>query len=171
MWYGGWSPEAPSATLVDTSRLPDGQPMELVNRTNGGILMNLHNIYANERNDRQKVNEFLKQIPFNRVWEIHLAGGFGWQGYWLDAHSGAIPDRLCELALEMVPNLPSPESHHLRAFSSFLPVFGRDRVLREVERIRQLWNSGASDDFRKVRVNGPPHRPRPWPNGKLTLAD
>ncbi|MFF0487922.1 DUF692 family multinuclear iron-containing protein [Nocardia sp. NPDC004068] len=39
--------------------------------------LDLHNIWANARNGRQPVDEFLAEIPFDRVWEIHVAGGFG----------------------------------------------------------------------------------------------
>jgi len=120
--------------------IPDGEFVaELVNRTNCGILLDLHNIYANECNGRQTIGKFLKQIPLDRVWEIHLAGGFEWQGYWLDAHSGAIPDRLYEMALEIVPDLPGLKAIIFEVFSSFLPGFGVDGVLHEVERIRKLW--------------------------------
>lgn len=120
--------------------IPDGEFVaELVDRTNCGILLDLHNIYANDCNGRQKIGEFLKQIPLDRVWEIHLAGGFEWQGYWLDAHSGAIPDRLYELSLEIVPNLRGLKAIIFELFSSFMPKFGADGVLHELERIRRLW--------------------------------
>ena len=120
--------------------LPDGEFVaELVNRTNCGILLDLHNIYANDCNGRQKVFKFLGQIPLDRVWEIHLAGGFEWHSYWLDAHSGAIPDRLFELSRDIVPHLPNLKAIIFEVFSSFLPNFGVDGVRKEMERVRQLW--------------------------------
>ena len=72
-----------------------------------GILLDLHNLWANQRNGRQPVREFLSEIPLERVWEVHLAGGFPYAGYWLDAHSGAMPPELAELARELVPLLPN----------------------------------------------------------------
>jgi uncharacterized protein len=52
-----------------------------------GILLDLHNVFANGVNGRQPVEDFLAQLPLDRVWEIHLAGGFDMEGLWLDAHS------------------------------------------------------------------------------------
>ena len=120
--------------------IPDGEFVaELVGRTGCGVLLDLHNIYANERNGRQTVSKFISQIPLNSVWEIHLAGGFEWNGYWLDAHSGAIPEPLIEMAREIVGELPNLKAMLFEVFASFLPVFGVDGVRRELERIRQLW--------------------------------
>jgi uncharacterized protein len=131
--------------------IPDGEFVaELARRSGYGILLDLHNVYANEWNGRQKVWEFLNQIPLNRVWEIHLAGGFELEGYWLDAHSGAIPDRLYALSREIVPHLPNLKTIIFEVFTSFLPSFGFDGVRTEMERIRELW---------KLRRPGIPHIP------------
>jgi uncharacterized protein len=120
--------------------IPDGEFVaEIVERTQCGILLDLHNIFANEYNGRQKVGEFLGQIPLDRVWEIHLAGGFDWHNYWLDAHSGAMPDRLFELSQDIVPQLPNVKAMIFEVFASFLPSFGVQGVRKEMERMRRLW--------------------------------
>jgi uncharacterized protein len=120
--------------------IPDGEFVaELVDRTGCGILLDLHNLYTNEYNGRQKAWEFLERIPLDRVWEIHLAGGFELEGYWLDAHSGAMPDRLVVLAREILPHLPNLKAVIFEVFSSFLPRFGLDGVRTEMERVRELW--------------------------------
>jgi uncharacterized protein len=120
--------------------MPDGEFVaELVERADCGILLDLHNVFANEWNGRQSVQQFLDQIPLDRVWEIHLAGGFEWGGYWLDAHSGAIPDRLFALSREVVPHLPNLKAIIFEVFTSFLPSFGLDGVRKEMERVRELW--------------------------------
>jgi len=66
----------------------------VVENADCGLLLDLHNIYANAINGRQSVDDFVAEIPLERVWEVHLAGGFEMDGYWLDAHSGALPDPL-----------------------------------------------------------------------------
>ena len=63
-------------------------------RADSGILLDLHNVYTNAVNGRQTVDEFVAQLPLERVWEVHLAGGFWMDGYWLDAHSGPMPASL-----------------------------------------------------------------------------
>jgi uncharacterized protein (UPF0276 family) len=72
-----------------------------------GILLDLHNIWANERNGRQPVAEFIAELPLERVWEVHLAGGFEYDGYYLDAHVGAVAPELLELAGDVLPRLPN----------------------------------------------------------------
>ena len=120
--------------------IPDGEFVaELANRADCGILLDLHNLFANELNGRQKVWEFLKQIPLDRVWEIHVAGGFEWNGYWLDAHSGAMSDQLFALSREIIPHLPNLKAIVFEVFMSFLPSFGLDAVRAEMERVRELW--------------------------------
>ena len=71
-----------------------------------GILLDLHNIWTNERNGRQSVADFLDALPLDRVWEMHLAGGYETGGYYLDAHVGPIDPELLGLAAAVVPRLP-----------------------------------------------------------------
>jgi uncharacterized protein (UPF0276 family) len=123
-----------------TDEIPDGEFVaQVTEQTNCGILLDLHNIYANECNGRQKVTEFLQQIPLDRVWEVHLAGGLDWNGYWLDAHSGPIPERLFELSKDIIPDLPNLKAIIFEVFASFLPSFGINGVRKEAARLRQLW--------------------------------
>ncbi len=71
-----------------------------------GILLDLHNIWANERNGRQSVDDYLADLPLERVGEVHLAGGYETAGYYLDAHVGAVAPELLDLAARVVPRLP-----------------------------------------------------------------
>ena len=150
--------------------IPDGEFVaELAERTGAGILLDLHNIYANECNGRQSVAEFLSQIPLDRVWEVHLAGGLELDGFWLDAHSGAMPERLFAMAREIVPQLPNLKAIVFEVYASFLPQFGLDGVRREMERLRELWqlrqpragrafhlSSKAGGGLRNLRADGVP---------------
>lgn len=116
----------------------------VVERADCGILLDLHNLWCNERNGRQSVSDFLASIPLNRVWEIHFAGGFEYKGYWLDAHSGPVPAALIELAENLVPRL-----HNLRAIIyEILPahvlLFGIDRIQKELEILHSLWDRRPS---------------------------
>lgn len=71
-----------------------------------GILLDLHNVWTNARNGRQSVDDFIDALPLERVWEVHLAGGFETNGYYLDAHVGPIDPGLLALAARIVPRLP-----------------------------------------------------------------
>src|SRR3546814_12998281 len=67
----------------------------------------MHNLWWNQRIGRQPVDDVLAALPLERVWEIHLAGGDAVDGYWLDAHSGRVPDPLMELCRTWFPRLPN----------------------------------------------------------------
>jgi uncharacterized protein (UPF0276 family) len=104
-----------------------------------GILLDLHNVFANAVNGRQPVEDFLTQLPLDRVCEIHLAGGFEMEGFWLDAHSGAIPDPLLEIARRVVPVLQNLKAIIFEIFPSFVPGFGLDGIRAEIEKLHALW--------------------------------
>jgi uncharacterized protein len=129
--------------------IPDGEFVaELACRADSGILLDLHNVYCNELNGRQSVEKFMQQIPLDRVWEMHVAGGFELEGYWLDAHSGSMPDPMVAMAREIIPHLPNLKAIVFEVFTSFLPSFPLDAVHRECDRVRGLWEmrrtSGSS---------------------------
>jgi uncharacterized protein len=148
--------------------IPDGEFVaELVDRAGCGILLDLHNIYANDCNGRQKVWDFLNRIPLDRVWEIHLAGGFEMDGYWLDAHSGAIPDQLFALSREIVPHLPNLKAIIFEVFTSFLPHFGLDGVRAEMDRLRELWQL-RKPRSRALQKRSPERR---WSPAEATVSE
>jgi hypothetical protein len=120
--------------------MPDGTFVAAVaERAQCGILLDLHNIFANGLNGRQPVGEFLDQLPLERVWEMHIAGGFEMDGFWLDAHSGAIPDTLFAMARQVVPRLPNLKAIIFEIFPSFVPVFGLEGIRAQIERLHELW--------------------------------
>jgi uncharacterized protein (UPF0276 family) len=120
--------------------IPDGEFVAaLVDKADCGILLDLHNVYCNERNGRQTVDRFLSELPLDRVWEVHLAGGFELDGFWLDAHSGEIPAPLVDLCREVIPCLPSVKAMIFEVFASFLPHFGLEATRRELEKLHELW--------------------------------
>ncbi len=134
-----------------SDEIPDGEFVaELVDSAGCGILLDLHNIYCNQLNGRQSIEKFLSQIPLERVWEVHLAGGFELNGFWLDAHSGAIPAPLLEICRDVVPHLPNLKAMIFEIFSSFLPAFGIDGVKQQLENLHSLW------DLRGTSPSKPP---------------
>lgn len=138
--------------------IPDGEFMaRLAERADCGILLDLHNVYCNARNGRQSVDKFLSQLPLERVWEVHLAGGFEMDGFWLDSHSGAIPDPLFEICRDVIPALPNVKAIVFEMFSSFLSRFGLENVERELERIQGLWESRRTAPARQgIPATGSP---------------
>lgn len=111
----------------------------VVEEADCGLLLDLHNIFANALNGRQSVENYLSQLPLERVWEIHLAGGMELDGFWLDAHSGAIPDPLFEIARQVVSQLPNLKAIIFEIFPSFVPIVGLDLIREQMERLHELW--------------------------------
>ena len=124
--------------------LADGEFVaRVVENAQCGILLDLHNIWTNERNGRQTARRFLDEIPLERVWEIHVGGGFEHEGFWLDAHSGGVPEPVLALAEEVVPRLSNLGAIVFEIFPSFLPLFGLDAVAHQLERLASLWRRRA----------------------------
>ena len=124
--------------------LPDGAFVaQVVETANCGLLLDLHNVFANGLNGRQPIDQYLEQLPLERVWEIHLAGGMELDGFWLDAHSGAIPDPLYALAEQLIPRLPNLSAIVFEIFPSFVPLVGLDLVREQMERLQALWSMRA----------------------------
>jgi uncharacterized protein len=73
------------------------------------------------------------------VWEIHLAGGMQHGRYWLDAHSGAIPDDVLDIAAGLMPRLTQLGALIFEVLPEHLPGMGLDGVQRQIERLQDLW--------------------------------
>jgi uncharacterized protein (UPF0276 family) len=112
---------------------------EVVENADCGLLLDMHNVFTNALNGRQPVDEFLDAVPLHRVWEIHLAGGMELDGFWLDAHSGAIPDPLFAVCESVVPRLPNVSAIVFEIFPSFVPLVGLDLIRTQIERLHELW--------------------------------
>jgi uncharacterized protein (UPF0276 family) len=106
-----------------------------------GILLDLHNAYANERNGRGSMARFVEALPLDRVVEIHVAGGLPHGHYWLDAHSGAMPDALFSFARELVGSLPNLRVINFELMPLYFAQFGADGITRELERCHELWSA------------------------------
>ena len=104
-----------------------------------GIVLDLHNLWANERNGRQRVEDALRQIPVDRVWEIHLAGGMELDGYWLDSHSSGVPEPVMEIAADWVPRFPHLRAIIFEILGEHVARLGLDGVTTQLERMRSLW--------------------------------
>jgi uncharacterized protein len=126
-----------------------------------GILLDLHNVYTNATNGRQPVDEFIAQLPLERVWEVHLAGGFWMDGYWLDAHSGPVPVPLVRHARDIVSRLPGLGAIIFEIYPSFVESTGVDEICRQLELLRELWElRGTAADVRRPDRAAAAERPQ-----------
>lgn len=103
------------------------------------ILLDLHNLWTNERNGRGPIERVLAALPPERIVEIHLAGGMEKDGYWLDAHSGPVPPGLLALARDFVAGLPNLGAVLFEISPQFVEALGPADFLRQVESMNDLW--------------------------------
>jgi hypothetical protein len=126
-----------------TDEISDAEFIALVaEAADCGLLLDLHNAYTNAINGRQPLDEFLKGLPLNRVWEIHLAGGIRQDGFWLDAHSGAVPEEMWSLIRDLPTELTNLQVVNFEVFPSFLTGYKLEEVIAELGLIRS-WASGS----------------------------
>ena len=109
-----------------------------------GILLDLHNLLANERNGRQPVEGVLAGLPLDRVLEVHLAGGFEARGFWLDAHHGPPDDELLALAGRVLPRLPNLRALIWEAVPESLAELGIGGVRAILTRLHRLWDTAVA---------------------------
>jgi uncharacterized protein len=128
-----------------------------------GILLDLHNLWCNERNGRQPVLEVLAELPLERVWEVHLAGGQELDGFWLDAHSGPVPDDLMALAGTVLPTLPNVHAVIFEMGGPHLTPGSLPRLVDQLELIRGLWDSRGRSSAAPGPVARAPHPPTGLP--------
>lgn len=86
--------------------MPDGEFFRLVaEAADCGILLDLHNLWCNERNGRAPAVEVIDSLPLERVREVHVADGYQRGGHYLDAHSGVTGREVLDLLATMLPSL------------------------------------------------------------------
>lgn len=124
--------------------IPDGAFVAAVaEAADCGILLDLHNIYCNERNGRTTMDEFVGALPLERVWEVHLAGGREAEGVWLDAHCGPMPDELGPRARDMIRALPNLGAVNFEIYETFLERMDQSTLDEILEDLRAVWEEAG----------------------------
>jgi uncharacterized protein (UPF0276 family) len=122
------------------------------------ILLDLHNILTNEINGRQPMEAFLAEIPLERVVELHVAGGKMRGDYYIDSHSGKIPDHLLATAKKLIPDLPNLGAIIFEIFPDYLADIGSGLVQKDLEYLNRLWDNRKR---RRRPVGSPASKLRP----------
>jgi uncharacterized protein len=132
------------------SDMEDGEFIAaVVERAQTGILLDIHNIYANSvDHEGYDAWRFLRTIPLDRVIQIHLAGGQWIDGWYHDLHNHAIPEpvwAMLEHVLREAPNLQAVTLEyqgpgHTPRSRPFDPSWA-DMVAGDLARARSLWRA------------------------------
>jgi uncharacterized protein (UPF0276 family) len=120
--------------------LPDGEFLAAIaEEADCGILLDLTNLWINQKNGRAKISDIMSRLPLERVWEVHLAGVEMERGYWVDAHSGEIDPDLVALTAEIIPSLRNLGAIIFELAPDRLSSFERCAYLLEIETLNRLW--------------------------------
>jgi len=129
-----------------------------------GILLDLHNAWTNELNGRQSVLDLVAELPLERVWEVHLAGGEERNGYWIDSHCGRVPEPLRRLAREVIQYLPNLGAITLEVFPAYLPKLMAEGLRSEIDSLREMLTAAPSGPALRRRSSSPPSPPPGLPD-------
>lgn len=124
-----------------------------------GILLDLHNVYCNERNGRTTLDAFIGALPLERVWEVHLAGGNEAEGVWLDAHCGQMPSDLALRAREIVRALPNLGAVNYEIYETFLEGMAESTLEAILEELEDIWSEAGQASESKARGRDAEHSP------------
>jgi uncharacterized protein len=143
------------------NEMPDGDFFAaVVEAADCGILLDLTNLWANQKNGRATIHDVLARLPLERVWEVHLAGLEFAHGHWLDAHSNGIDDELVEMTAEIIPDLPSLGAIIFEIAPDRLERFGAKEFLLQMDKLNRLWAntrpSTHSEPSSRQPFSGPP---------------
>jgi uncharacterized protein (UPF0276 family) len=117
---------------------------ELSARTGCWLLLDLHNIYVNERNGGVPARSFLEGLDLGRVIELHVAGGEQHGDFYLDSHSGPTPAPVIELLEWTLPRCPSLGGVTYELVGSWFERMGPDGLEAELARLRGLWRDARA---------------------------
>jgi uncharacterized protein (UPF0276 family) len=124
--------------------IPDGEFFaRIANEADCGILLDLHDLVTNERNGGDRAYEVVAALPRERVWEIHLAGGYAYGGFWIDARSGTIDPYAFELAEATVGDFPNLRAIVFEIAPEFVESLAPEAATEQIRLLRTLWSRRA----------------------------
>ena len=119
--------------------LPDGEFFAaVVEEADCGILLDLTNLWINQKNGRARIRDIMSCLPLERVWEVHLAGVEIERGYRVDAHSRETDLDLVALTAEILPSLRNLGAIVFELVPERVSSFGERAYLQEIETLNRL---------------------------------
>lgn len=136
--------ENPAHYLPDLPSDPDvGDEFGLMDRIldlSGCLqLLDLHNILCNGRNLGFDAVAALDRVRLDRVGEVYVAGGSWREGFYMDAHDGAVPEEVWDLLELTLAKAPWIGGVVFEILDEYLDRLGPDGVAAQLERARAVW--------------------------------
>jgi uncharacterized protein (UPF0276 family) len=115
----------------------------LAARTGCGLLLDLHNLYANARNHGFDALAWIDQLDLERVVEIHIAGGSELADMYTDSHAGPCPDPVWDLLERVVPRTANLRGITFEFHESYYPLLKTEGIAHELRQAREIWQRTA----------------------------
>jgi uncharacterized protein (UPF0276 family) len=106
--------------------------------TGCGMLLDLHNLYANGVNLGRSGHDYLAELNPEIVTEIHLAGGDVLKGFHTDSHSRPTPETVWQWAHQWAPRFPNLAAITYEYHESYHERLGLAGIAREIELMHEL---------------------------------
>jgi uncharacterized protein (UPF0276 family) len=108
------------------------------------MLLDLTNVLNNATNGGFDAREYLDRLSFDRVVQIHLAGGFALNGVLLDTHNARVPLEAFELLRYAAPSMPALRAVMIERDQDFPPF---EDLLAELDAIREVLRTAWAPHF------------------------
>lgn len=121
------------------SAVPDPEMSEpefltrLHDQTGCGMLLDLHNLFANTLNLHWDADDYISALNPEIVIEIHLAGGDWLQSHYTDSHSRRTPELVWDWLRKWGPRFPNLAAITFEYHESYHTQIGLDGVIEELE--------------------------------------
>lgn len=138
------------------SAIPEADMTEpaFFNRLNAetgcGMILDLHNLYANTLNLGISAMDYLSELNPGIIREIHLAGGDWLKGHYTDSHSQRTPTPVWEWAYDWAPRFPNLAAITFEYHESYHQRLGLAGIAEEIEMMHDL--AGVVATGRSVAV-------------------
>ena len=106
--------------------------------TGCGVLLDLHNLYANTLNLGVSAEAYISELDPEIVREIHLAGGDRLRGHYTDSHSQRTPGPVWAWAHDWAPRFPNLGAITFEYHESYHRRLGMDGIAEEIELMHAL---------------------------------
>ena len=118
----------------------------VVEEADCGLMFDVNNVYVSAYNHGFDPLEFIKNVPHERILQIHLAGHTNMGRYIIDTHAGPVIDPVMQLYRETI-RLAGPVSTLLE-WDDQIPSF--ERLSKEVEHIRDIKSQGLAPECKRL---------------------
>jgi uncharacterized protein (UPF0276 family) len=115
---------------------------EVVERADCGLMFDVNNVYVSAYNHGYDPLAFIRNIPHERILQIHMAGHTNFGKYIIDTHVGPLIDPVLHLYRESI-RLAGPVSTLLE-WDDHIPEFSE--LENEVNRIARVRAEGLAPD-------------------------